>query len=89
MGVDQVVQLGRGTLVEVVLLGMPILGIAIVVSLIVNIVQTLTSLQEMTISTVPRLLATAAAVFFLMPWMWRHLTAYTIQLFSDFHRYLN
>ncbi len=89
MGVDQVVQLGRGTLEEVVLLALPILGISILVSLLVNIVQTLTSLQEMTISTVPRLLATAAAVFFLMPWMWRHLTSYTTQLLSDFHRYLN
>ena len=51
----------------------PILAIAVVVSLLVNIVQVLTSLQDMTISTVPRLLATAAALFFLMPWMWRQL----------------
>ncbi len=88
MDVDQVVQLGRMTLQEVVLLAMPILAIAILVSLVINIVQVLTSLQEMTISTVPRLLATAGAVFFLMPWMWRHLCSFTLQLLSDFHRYL-
>ncbi len=88
MDVDQVVQLGRATLQEVVLLSIPILAIAILVSLLINIVQVLTSLQEMTISTVPRLLATAGAVFFLMPWMWRHLCSFTLQLLSDFHRYL-
>ncbi len=88
MDVDQVVQLGRMTLQEVVLLSVPILAIAILVSLVINIVQVLTSLQEMTISTVPRLLATAGAVFFLMPWMWRHLCSFTLQLLSDFHRYL-
>lgn len=89
MPIDSVVQLGRVTLQEVVLLAAPVLGIAVLISLIINIVQVLTSLQETTISTVPRLLATAAGIFFLMPWMWRHLCNFTIQMFSDFHKYLN
>lgn len=88
MPVDSVVQLGRMTLQEVVLLAAPVLAIAVLVSLLVNVVQVLTSLQETTISTVPRLLATAAGIFFLMPWMWRHLCTFTIQMFSDFHGYL-
>ncbi len=88
MGVDQVVELGRGLLIETMLLLAPILLVAIAVSLVVNIVQVLTSLQDQTLSTVPRLLATGATVFLLMPWMWRHLTSYTIHLLSDFHRVL-
>ena len=88
MGVDQVVQLGRITLQEVVLLALPVLGVAVSISLLVNMAQVLTSLQEQTISSVPRLLATAGACFFLMPWMWRHLSLFTVKLFSDFHPYL-
>lgn len=88
MPVDQVIDLGRMTLQEVVFLAAPILGIAVAVSLLVNVVQVLTSLQEMTISTVPRLLATGVGVFVLMPWMWRHLVQFTLRLFSDFHVYL-
>ncbi len=88
MGVDQVVELGRGMLIETMLLLAPILLVAIAVSLVVNIVQVLTSLQDQTLSTVPRLLATGATVFLLMPWMWRHLTSYTVHLLSDFHRVL-
>ena len=88
MPVDQVVQLGRITLQEVATLAVPILAIAVCVSLLINVIQVLTSLQEATISTVPRLLATAGAAFFLMPWMWRHLSTFTIKLFSDFHPYL-
>ena len=85
MGVDQVVALGRMMLEEVVILTAPVLLVAICVSLLVNVVQVLTSLQDQTLSQVPRLIATGAALFFLMPWMWRHLANYTIKLLGDFH----
>ena len=85
MGVDQVVSLARLMLLEVVILTAPILLIAVAVSLLVNILQVLTSLQDQTLSAVPRLLATGAALFLMMPWMWRHLAHYTLNLLSDFH----
>ena len=88
MGVDQVVLLGRMMLEEVILLAGPILAVAIVVSLVVNIVQVLTSLQDTTVSSVTRLLATGTALFISMPWMWRHLANFTTNAFSDFHVYL-
>jgi flagellar biosynthetic protein FliQ len=84
MGVDEVVLLGRLMLQEVVILAAPILAAAIIVSLVVNVLQVLTSLQDQTLSAVPRLLATGAALFILMPWMWRHLAHYTINILSDF-----
>jgi flagellar biosynthetic protein FliQ len=84
MEVDQVVLLGRTMLQEVLILVGPILAVAITVSLLVNVLQTLTSLQDSTISTVTRLLVTGAALFFMIPWMWRHLAAYTLVMLSDF-----
>jgi flagellar biosynthetic protein FliQ len=86
MGVDQVVELGRAMLTEVMLLVAPVLLVAICVSLLVNVVQVLTSLQDQTLSAVPRLAATGAALFFLMPWMWRHLANYTIHLLMNFQK---
>lgn len=88
MDVDQVVLLGRMILVEVVVLAGPILLVAIFVSLAVNIAQVLTSLQDMTVSTVARLIATGGALFLLMPWMWRQLANFTSATLSDFHGYL-
>ncbi len=88
MGVDQVVMLGRMMMQEVMILVGPILIVAITVSLAVNVVQVLTSLQDTTVSTVSRLLATGSALFLMMPWMWRHLVQYTLNVFSDFHGYL-
>ncbi len=88
MDVDQVVLLGRLMLQEVIILAGPVLVVAIVVSLGVNVVQVLMSLQDSTISTVARLVATGAALFVTMPWMWRHLAMFTLTTFSDFHEYL-
>lgn len=88
MDIDQVVQLGRLVLQEVIILAGPILFVAILVSLLVNVAQVLTSIQDATIATVTRLIATGAAMFFSMPWMWRHLSATTLRMLSDFHGYL-
>jgi flagellar biosynthetic protein FliQ len=89
MPVDVAVDLGRLTMKQVFLIASPILAMAVVVSLLINIVQVLTSLQETTISAVPRLLSVGAGVFFLMPWMLRQMCHFTIQLLSDFHPYLH
>lgn len=88
MGTDQVVSLGRSMLVEIAVLIGPLLLLIVAVSLLVNVFQVLTSLQDQTLAAVPRLLATGAALFLMMPWMWRHLELYTINLLSDFHRVL-
>jgi flagellar biosynthetic protein FliQ len=82
-----IVELGQRTLLEVFRIGGPVLAIAIVVSLIVNVIQVLTSLQDQTLSTVPRLLGAAAGIFVLMPWMWRQMAQFTIQMFSDLGTY--
>jgi flagellar biosynthetic protein FliQ len=85
---ETVVELGRRTLEAALMVVAPILLVATVVSLTVNVIQVLTSIQEMTIATVPRLLATAAALLVLMPWMLRRLAQFTLQILSNFRPYL-
>jgi len=88
MPIEQVVDLGRLALMEVVLLAGPILALALGVSLLVNVGQVLTSLQETTISAVPRLLLAGTGLFLLMPWMLHQICAYTLRLFSNFGSYV-
>jgi flagellar biosynthetic protein FliQ len=85
---DQIVTLARSTLQEVAVLTLPVLVIVVAISLLINVAQVLTSLQEITISTVPRLFAAGAALFFLMPWMWRHLGQFTLRTLADLQQYL-
>ena len=84
MSPELIVMLGQRTLQTAVLLAAPLLIALALVSLLINIVQVLTSLQDNTISSVPRLLATALGAIVLMPWMLRKLAIFTLQMFSDF-----
>ncbi len=84
----QVVELARKTLEAALWMAAPLLAIAAVVSLVISVVQVLTSLQDQTLSTVPRLAAVAVATLVLVPWMVRRLGWFTIALFSDFRPYL-
>ena len=88
MGTEQVVTLFRHTLQMALLLGAPLLLIAVLVSLLVNVAQVLTSLQDQTLSHVPRLAVMAAAILLFFPWMLRKLMFFTIGLWSDFHPFV-
>ena len=88
MGADQTVHLMRQLLTEAMLLSAPLLVAAASISLIVSLLQTLTSVQEQTLTAVPRLVTVFLVAMAAMPWMIHHLVGYTLQLFSDFHQYL-
>lgn len=88
MGSEVVVEIMRHTLETALWMGAPLLIIATVVGLLINVAQVLTSLQESTVSTVPRLFAVAAATFLLMPWMAHRLAVFTLQMFSDFRPFV-
>ena len=88
MGADQTVQLMRQLLTEAMLLSAPLLIAAAFISLFVSLVQTLTSVQEQTLTAVPRLVTVFVVAMVTMPWMIHRLMGYTTRLFSDFHRFL-
>ncbi|MGB6132649.1 MAG: flagellar biosynthetic protein FliQ [Acidobacteriaceae bacterium] len=88
MGPDQVAELMRDLLREALILAAPALLAACVTSFLISLVQTLTSLQDQTISTVPRLLVVAGLLMAALPWYLDRLMHYTVGLFGDFHRFL-
>jgi flagellar biosynthesis protein FliQ len=85
--VDHVVQLSRMALEAAFWVSMPVLAAATLISLLINIAQVMTSIQDVTVTTVPRLTAVGVIMFFLTPWMVNHLLSFTILLFSDFRPY--
>jgi flagellar biosynthesis protein FliQ len=87
VGPDQVTELMRMLLKEAFLISGPILLLATIVSFVISLVLTLVSLQDQTLSTVPRLFVVGLAVLVGAPWMVRRLAAYSVLLLSDFHRF--
>lgn len=63
---------------------LPILGVSLVVGITVSIFQAATSIQEMTLTFVPKILATAVAIIFLLPWMMDKVIAFTQKIFGMF-----
>lgn len=88
MGADQAVELARKLLIEAMLLSAPALIAGALVSLLLSVIQTVTSVQEQTLTAVPRLFVVFAAGAIAMPWFLKRLIVYTFQLWGDFHRYL-
>lgn len=88
MGTDQAVELMRSMLRETLIVSAPLLLAASLTSFILSFFQTLTSLQEQTLTTVPRLLIVVVIALAALPWYAQRLVTYTIVLFTNFHSYL-
>ena len=83
MPLGLVLDLARNALVTALFLAGPLLGVALVVGLIVSVVQAVTSIQEQTLSFVPKLFAVGAVFLFLLSWMLQLMVRYTTELFRS------
>ena len=72
----------RSGILNILIMAAPILLICMGVGLIVSVFQATTSIQEQTLSFVPKIAAILSALFAFGPWMLTRLTQFTIQLFQ-------
>ncbi len=86
---DQTTEIFRYVLREAVLVASPVIVAASLTSLVISLLQTLTSIQDQTLSIVPRLLVVAGVVFVGMPWFLRQLTFFTESLLGNLGRFLD
>jgi flagellar biosynthetic protein FliQ len=82
MSAAQAVSVGQSALWAGLLVGMPVLLAALGVGLIVSLLQAVTQVQETTLSFLPKLLAVAAVLVLLGPWMLRQLIDFTTAIWQ-------
>jgi flagellar biosynthetic protein FliQ len=88
MNPDMVAELLRQLLKEAMLLAAPLLIAAALLSFLLSLVQTLTSLQDQSLTSVPRLLAIGVILLVGMPWFLGRMADYTRMLLVDLRHYL-
>ncbi len=76
-----VIKIMRESLMTVLIVSAPILGVGMFVGLVISIIQTTTSIQEQTLTFVPKIIAIFVTIILLGSWMIRVLVNYTNNIF--------
>ena len=83
MNIDQAVELGRSAIMLTLMLGAPVLIVAVVVGLIVSILQAVTQLQDQTLSFVPKIIAMLLTLLYVLPWAMSQMVDYATELLRE------
>lgn len=88
MSQGEVITVARETLWVILKVAMPLLLISLVIGLLVSLFQTLTSIQEQTLTFVPKLLAIFITLMLIGSWMGSTIGTYVVHLWSNFAMYI-
>ena len=80
---EYVLDLGKQALLLTLLLSAPMLLLGLTVGVLISILQSVTQIQEMTLTFVPKIVATVLALIFFGPWMLRLMVSFTVQLLQQ------
>jgi flagellar biosynthetic protein FliQ len=83
MTVDQATELTRNAVALALILGAPIMLMAVLVGLAISILQAVTQLQDQTLSFVPKIIAMALAGLVVLPWMMHRMVEYASEIFNN------
>jgi flagellar biosynthetic protein FliQ len=80
MEMSDAIMIGRDLMFTSLLLVTPIVIVSLVVGLFISIAQTVTSIQEQTLTFAPRIVAVVGTVILLTPWYLSTLKSYTLEM---------
>ena len=88
MDAGQVVTVARQTIWVIVKTSVPLLLVSMIVGLIISLFQTLTSIQEQTLTFVPKLLAIMIALMIMGNWLLNEIVSFMQMLWGSFAQYI-
>ncbi len=83
MNVGEALDMGREALLMVLIISGPVMGIGLLVGLLVSLFQSMTQLQEQTLTFVPKILAMVGVAIVLVPWLTGQLLDYARDLLGQ------
>ncbi len=84
-----IIVIAKEAIYTIIVASAPLLLISLVIGLVISIFQTVTSIQEQTLTFVPKILAVFIGIMILGSWMLDILSNYVTRLWSDFSVYLS
>ncbi len=81
-------QLSRQTFETILLVGGPVLMVSLVIGLMISIFQSVTQLQEMTLTFVPKIVAVFITLLVALPWMVKTVVGFTKSIFENIPMYI-
>ncbi|MDE6846845.1 MAG: flagellar biosynthesis protein FliQ [Lachnospiraceae bacterium] len=88
MTIDDITAIAESAIFTIIKCAAPLLLVSLCVGLIVSIFQTVTSIQEQTLTFVPKILAIFLALILMGHWIMNNMVEYMVNLWSDFGAYI-
>ena len=89
MTVEAVTEIAINALFLIIEVSLPVLLVSLIVGLIISIFQTVTSIQEQTLTFVPKIICVFLGLMIFGHWMISTMVEFTTQLWSSFSLYVN
>lgn len=89
MTIDEVIAIASDALFLVIKVSAPVLLVSLIVGLVISIFQTVTSIQEQTLTFVPKLVGIFLALIFLGDWMMTQMVEFMELLWGSFSLYIH
>ena len=89
MTIDTVVQIANDALFLIIKVSLPVLLVSLIVGLVIIIFQTVTSIQEQTLTFVPKIICVFLSLMLFGHWMMNAMVEFMVELFSNFALYVN
>lgn len=89
MTIDNVIQIASSALYLIIKVSLPVLLVSLIVGLIISIFQTVTSIQEQTLTFVPKIICVFVALILLGNWMLTEMVDFMVELWNNFSLYVN
>ena len=84
-----VMDIAREALLLILKVSLPVLLVSMVIGLIVSIFQTVTSIQEQTLTFVPKVVGIFLTLMLLGDWMLNSMANFAVELWSSFNQYIH
>lgn len=88
MTIDDVVAIANEALFIIIKTAAPVLLVSLIIGLVISIFQTVTSIQEQTLTFVPKIIGVFVAIMILGHWMLNEMVDFMVRLWTNFSLYV-